>query len=231
MPRADGRIEPGQKLSKAISARAWNRAQEAADIVLGTNPSLYASDAKFQSAPYTWVYAKNTTGATVPRWGVMSITGLQVTPTGDSAARATRQFEEMPVLTGGSPSSSQTRCVAVEPLANNAIGRVAIAGAVQIKTDNLGLLNDAFVVWKDATWSLVVLAGAARLGSVGATWSKGEDAEVTMLKGDGGSVQDDPTFTAKNWFANVTVPSGQTRKVACAHVNGYWILIAAECDA
>jgi len=33
--RQDGRIEPGQKLSGAISARAWNRAQDAADIVLG----------------------------------------------------------------------------------------------------------------------------------------------------------------------------------------------------
>jgi hypothetical protein len=36
MPRRpDGRIEPGQKLARAISARAWNRAQDAADIVLG----------------------------------------------------------------------------------------------------------------------------------------------------------------------------------------------------
>jgi hypothetical protein len=33
--RQDGRIEPGQKLSGAISARAWNRAQDAADVVLG----------------------------------------------------------------------------------------------------------------------------------------------------------------------------------------------------
>lgn len=33
--RQDGRIEPGQRISRAISARAWNRAQDAADIVLG----------------------------------------------------------------------------------------------------------------------------------------------------------------------------------------------------
>jgi hypothetical protein len=32
--RQDGRIEPGQKLAGAISARAWNRAQDASDIVL-----------------------------------------------------------------------------------------------------------------------------------------------------------------------------------------------------
>jgi hypothetical protein len=45
MPRQDGRIEPGQKLSKAISARAWNRAQEAADIVLG-RPQALPGDSK-----------------------------------------------------------------------------------------------------------------------------------------------------------------------------------------
>lgn len=43
MARSDGRIEPGQRLSRAISARAWNRAQDAADIVLGTRPSATVS--------------------------------------------------------------------------------------------------------------------------------------------------------------------------------------------
>jgi len=33
--RQDGRVEPGQSLKSAVSARAWNRAQDAADIVLG----------------------------------------------------------------------------------------------------------------------------------------------------------------------------------------------------
>lgn len=42
--RKDGRIEAGQRLSRAISARAWNRAQDAADIVLGSRPSLAAGD-------------------------------------------------------------------------------------------------------------------------------------------------------------------------------------------
>jgi hypothetical protein len=35
MARADGRIEPGQPIASSISARAWNRAQDAADIVFG----------------------------------------------------------------------------------------------------------------------------------------------------------------------------------------------------
>lgn len=40
MAKPDGRIEKGQRLSTAISARAWNRAQDAADIVLGARPGV-----------------------------------------------------------------------------------------------------------------------------------------------------------------------------------------------
>lgn len=42
MARNDGRIEAGQKLAGAISARAWNRAQEAADRVLGVGTGFGA---------------------------------------------------------------------------------------------------------------------------------------------------------------------------------------------
>jgi hypothetical protein len=42
MAKPDGRIEKGQRLSTAISARAWNRAQDAADIVLGVRPGFSA---------------------------------------------------------------------------------------------------------------------------------------------------------------------------------------------
>jgi hypothetical protein len=42
MARPDGRIEKGQRLGSAISARAWNRAQEAADRVLGAGTGVEA---------------------------------------------------------------------------------------------------------------------------------------------------------------------------------------------
>jgi hypothetical protein len=42
MAKPDGRIEKGQRLASAISARAWNRAQDAADIVLGVRPGIIA---------------------------------------------------------------------------------------------------------------------------------------------------------------------------------------------
>lgn len=67
-----------------------------------------------------------------------------------------------------------------------------------------------------------------RLGTISATWNKGSTATVTQLKPDGTTLSPTRTFTAKNWFANVTVSSG-TKKVACASVGDQWILIAAEC--
>jgi hypothetical protein len=42
MARPDGRVQSGQKLTTAFSARAWNRAQDAADIVLGDRGGVAA---------------------------------------------------------------------------------------------------------------------------------------------------------------------------------------------
>lgn len=67
-----------------------------------------------------------------------------------------------------------------------------------------------------------------RLGTISATWNKGSTATVTQLKPDGSAMTTPRTFTAKNWFADVTVSSG-TKNVACASVGNEWILIAAEC--
>lgn len=44
MAKPDGRIEKGQRIASAISARAWNRAQDAADIVLGVRPGVSVPD-------------------------------------------------------------------------------------------------------------------------------------------------------------------------------------------
>jgi hypothetical protein len=45
MPRPDGRVRPGQKLDTAFSARAWNRAQDAADLVLGDRGGINVTPA------------------------------------------------------------------------------------------------------------------------------------------------------------------------------------------
>jgi hypothetical protein len=73
-------------------------------------------------------------------------------------------------------------------------------------------------------------AGGSRivLGTIAAPWAKGTNALVTQTKGDGTAISPAKTLTARNWFAEVKVPSG-TKRVAVAKVDGYWILIAAEC--
>ena len=45
MARNDGRVEKGQSIRSAFSAKAWNRAQDAADIVLGVQPGIEAGSA------------------------------------------------------------------------------------------------------------------------------------------------------------------------------------------
>jgi hypothetical protein len=54
MARPDGRIEKGQRLSSAISARAWNRAQEAADRVLGVTPGVEVTAAQRRQRQITF---------------------------------------------------------------------------------------------------------------------------------------------------------------------------------
>lgn len=225
MARNDGRIEKGQSLRTAISAKAWNRAQEAADRVLGAQPGIVGGPVGSTTAPYTWVYAKNTSGSAVARWGVMKITGVEVTPTSDGNAAATKQFEQMPVLTCGTTGSEV--CVAIDPIDNDKIGRVAVSGTVQVKAADAGKIAGV-VLWKNDDWALVRFGGGIRLGRISATWTKGSTATVTQLDQDGSPLSPNVTFDARNWFATVTVSSG-TKKVSCAQVGSNWILIAAEC--
>jgi hypothetical protein len=128
--------------------------------------------------PYTWVMAKNNTGSKVDRWGVLAITGMDISPS--SSSNAEGQFEKLPVVAGGTPSDTTTAwCVAVEPIAAGKIGRVAVGGVVQVKvevadsahtfvrckssrselksTDN----GEGLILWKQGTgsgqWALVRL--------------------------------------------------------------------------
>lgn len=259
MSRKDGRIEPGQRLSTAISARAWNRTQDAADIVLGGGLDGGGQGVGGPTPPYTHVYCRNSSGSNVARWGVLAISGVAITPTSTATDRATTQFEEMPVLTGVTPTraTGDQFCIAIEPIGNNEIGRVAVAGVVQCKLDVVSATDttaepkdgslvelrtggeSAVVLWKEpgtgpGKWALVRLGGGksvgggVRLGTISATWTKGTTATVTQQNGDGTAISGSPTFTARNWFATVTVTSG-TKRVACALVDSTWILIAAEC--
>jgi hypothetical protein len=185
MAKPDGRIEKGQRIASAISARAWNRAQDAADVVLGVRPGTEADGIRGPDRPYTWVYCKNNSGGAVGRWAVLEIDGVEITPTGTTGP-GNDQFEQVPVVSGSTPTLATAAFgVTVEPIGSGAIGRLAVGGAVQVKLDvqdashkwakpkgsTTELQTDhgggGLVLWKnDATgpgqWALVQLCGYAK---------------------------------------------------------------------
>ena len=220
MSRPDGRIERGQSLRGAISARAWNRAQDAADLVLGANTGTAVSPGSPALKPYTWCYCKPS--VTVARWGVLEITGVAITPTG-SSGDATASFEEMPVLAGASPSATTTAwCVAVEPIESGKVGKVAVGGVVQLKASDLDKAIGAQVLWKDSNWALIRLQSGMVRGTFSAPWTKGSAKIVTDSTLTGVTYQ-----SVMNHFASIT--GSGTKACAIASAGGEWILIAAEC--
>jgi predicted RecA/RadA family phage recombinase len=165
------------------------------------------------------VYCKPS--ATVARWGVLAITGVEITPTSSSGG-ATAAFEEMPVLQGGTPSATTTAwCVAVEPIESGTVGKVAVGGVVQLRADDLGKASGAHVLWKDSNWALIRMQAGVIRGTFTAPWNKGSTATVTDAINSG------TTFTAKNYFASLTGTG--TKACGIAYAGGEWILIAAEC--
>lgn len=221
MPRQDGRIEAGQPLAGAISARAWNRMLDAADLVLGDARGVTAGEASAGPKPYSWVYCKPS--FTVARWGVVAITGVDITPTATESDTATRTFQDSPVVTGGTPSASTTAWgVAVEPIASGSIGRLAVAGVVQLKASDLGKASGAHVLWKNSDWALLRLQAGIVRGTFSGSWSKGSTKTVTD------AVATSTTYAnVQNYFASLT--GSGTKNCAIAYVGSEWILIAAEC--
>lgn len=134
--RHDGRVESGQKISTAFSARAWNRAQDAADLVLGERARFGADGAVGRELAPNVVLIRNDSGQAVPWLGVLGIGGVVIDPTGgtlggnDAASDRAREFVRKPVLAGGTPSSSvySSFAVAMEPIPAGAIGRAAVGG-------------------------------------------------------------------------------------------------------
>ena len=152
MARSDGRIEPGQPLAGAISARAWNRAQDAADIVLAATPSVNGSAGNAIDRPYTWAHVKNSTLFDVPRWGVLAIESVSPEPDDYADSESTKLFQQTPILSGTIPAANTWQfAICVEPLLAGAIGRAAISGVVQCKIE-IDQLTDRFVICKSSVW-------------------------------------------------------------------------------
>jgi hypothetical protein len=165
-----GRVNPGQKLTTAFSARAWNRAQDAADIVLGDRGGLAQGGLSYERQIHT-VTVRNNSSQLVPRFGVLSITGVEVNPATSEAKAAA--FADRPVLVGVAPTFGDKFVVCLEPIANNAFGRAIIGGvfACKVRVNDtahnyaIPKFNDVtqlqssacgpvMLIWKDTTgWS------------------------------------------------------------------------------
>jgi predicted RecA/RadA family phage recombinase len=219
MSRPDGRIEPGQPLRGAISARAWNRAQDAADLVLGANPGTAGVPGSPVLKPYTWVYCKPS--VTVARWGVLAITGVEITPTSSSGG-ATASFEEMPLVTGGAPSATTTAwCVAVEPIESGKVGKVAVGGVVQCKAADLGKARGAHVLWKDSTWALIRIGVGVVSGTFTGDWAAGTSKTV-LHTGDSSL-----TYTVMNQLGDFRL-GGNSTECTIAFSNAGWTLVSVN---
>lgn len=129
MPRRDGRVDPGQPLATAFSARAWNRAQDAADRVLGQAPGSVGQGFAIPQYGSNIVLIKNFSGTTVGRLGVLGIGGVAIFP-GTSEA-AVNNFSMRPVLFGVRPIASvhaEKFVIAIEPIQDQKVGRAMIGG-------------------------------------------------------------------------------------------------------
>lgn len=169
--RKDGRIEPGQKLGTAISARAWNRAQDAADIVLGDRTRFAAATTAVEKASNI-VLVRNATTLDVPQFGVLGIFGSVVDP-GANAERI--------ALNGVIPVLEQHRhrfVVTLEPIAAGAVGRAAAGGVFYCKVV-MASESHRFATVKDGDRTALqsTECGPARLlwvkSGTGARWAAG----------------------------------------------------------
>jgi hypothetical protein len=130
---ASGRIEKGQPLSTAISAAAWNRAQDAADIVLGSTPGQSAEPSKYAAGASNVVLIRNDSGVDLKVCGILGISGFAISP---SAAEEMPSIVTLPVVIGQSPVEAThltNFAITLEPISAGKVGRAAICGVVAFR--------------------------------------------------------------------------------------------------
>jgi hypothetical protein len=153
------RIEKGQRLSSAVSARAWNRAQDAADVVLGSVLGNKAGENAPGARASNIILLRNTTALTVPQFGVLRI-GVPIVLNTENPA----QFSEQMVLTGLMPDGLSPFAVALEPISAGKIGRCAISGRFACKVKVIDAAHKyARSRNNDVTQLISTACGAVRL--------------------------------------------------------------------
>jgi hypothetical protein len=177
MARGDGRVERGQKLATAFSARAWNRAQDAADIVLGDRARFGAGQEAAWPRASNLIAVANNGPAEIPWLGVLGIAGVAISPvggtlegSGEADSRA-RNFAERPVLAGTVPTvaaHADAFAIAMEPIPIGRTGLVAIGGAFACKV-HVTDASHRFAGVKDGD---VTQLQSARCGPVQLLWKE-----------------------------------------------------------
>lgn len=156
------------------------------------------------------IRARNDSGAAIARFGVLEISGVVIDPTSNESAAAT--FQDSPVVAGVEPTDpAKPFVIAVEPIADGAIGRVAASGVVPVKLDvtaeadttaaskagSTGELKTgsgpAAIVWKASgtgggKWGLVRFGGGGggdkiRLCKTTAQWTSGSQQTLHVYDG------------------------------------------------
>jgi|GEM_PF-2455364 len=210
MARPDGRIEQGQPLRGAISARAWNRAQDAADLVFGAHAATSGVGPSYGWGPFTSVLATtDEPGLDMVMGYAYSIKGVAIEPSGSTIGgidnSATSSFMSSPVVKTTTPyrgGSTFSYCVALEPIANGSVGRVAIAGVVAATVNvsnanhqfaNFGnygngdspLLQSAYIGGTQIVWKPSTPSGGLCLVRIGAVANQIRSGTVASLTGPG----------------------------------------------
>lgn len=200
------------------------------------------------------VLCRNDSGDAIARWGVLEISGVVFDPSSGDSAKAT--FEDHPVVVGVTPTdAAKPFAIAVEPIPEGSIGRVALSGVVQAKVEVLNELHEAAtskestdelqscdggqarILWKAqgtgaGKWCLVSWGGGShiRFGEVTQAWNKGAFLTVNRLHPDGTAYAPPQAFSALNQFSSLPAPAANdTRYVMCVLVETTWMLVAAEC--
>lgn len=241
-----------------IPVPLWNRMVRATNVVEQSAHAALGDDS-FAERASNIVIAKNTSGATIERYGIVKFSGVQTDPA--ISAESAKSFCSRPILSIDKPSGSDVAWgIAVDPIANDKCGRVAVGGAVPAKL-NIGSASHRFartisnsttalessggsagavpILWKEAgtgngKWSLVMVGSSGpsvRLGKTTAQWAKGSLATISVFE-EGTP----PSETAKTPADTLEQCVNKFATVASGKWvmlsqagNGYWYLISAEC--
>lgn len=243
---ATGRIEKGQPIAKAISAAAWNRAQDAADAVLGVQAGFAGGPSRMNAGASNIVLVRNDTGSEVKASGILGVSGIA--NAGTDAANEMPSICQNPVIICVAPTETDHASrfvVTLEPIEVGKVGRAAVAGTVAFRLESSStshkfatVKDSSTLVAKSADGGLLRILSRSTVGQSGWVWAVG----VLDNAGGSGSVRLCKTSAAFNkgttatlnvWEdgtpASETQTSGETLQVVNKFANvaaDRWVLVA-----